>query len=155
MTKALWPTSCVSADDYEGIRTVLAASGFTIYELTDDNISDMETFFRTVVGVVPNDPPLSGKPHADAFVDSVWEGFQQLGVARIAVLWKHADKMLNGGLQDLIEICDLFQEIARSLTTTYEGRPSRVLFHLILFGSGLNFSNVRLVWNGTNLVLEE
>src|ERR1035438_7621958 len=107
MTMAIWPPSCASAHDYDGVRAVLIASGFTIFELTDANVSNIETFFRAVVGVVPNDPPLSGKPHADAFVDSVWEGFQQLGVARIAVLWKHADKMLNEGLQDLIEICDL------------------------------------------------
>lgn len=151
MTKALWPTSCASADDHESIRAVLASSGFTVFELTDGNIANIETFFRAVVRVVPNDPPLSGQPNADAFVDSVWEGLRQLGAARIAVLWKSADAMLNGGLQDLFVICDLFQEIARSLTTTYEGRSSPVLFHLILFGSGPNFPRVRLLWNGANL----
>jgi hypothetical protein len=155
MTKAIWPTSCAGSDDYEGIRTVLASSGFTIFELADANVTNIETFFRAVVGAVPNDPPLSGRPNLDAFVDSVWECFQQLGVARIAVLWKHADKMLNGGLQDLIIICDLFQEIARTLTTTCEGRTSPVIFHLILFGNGPNFPRIRLFLNEGNLTAEQ
>jgi hypothetical protein len=152
MTNALWPTSCASADDHDSIKEVLATSGFTIFELPDDQISDIEAFFRAVVQVVPTDPPLSGRLNADAFVDSVWEGLRLLGADKVAILWESADRMLNRGLQDLIVISDLFQEIARSLRGTGGGRLPHFSIHLILFGSGPNFPRVRLAWNGTNLI---
>ena len=152
ITNALWPTSCACADDLDSIKTVLVTSGFTIFELPDDQISDIEAFFRAVVQVVPTDPPLSGRLNADAFVDSVWEGFRLLGVDKVAILWKNADKMLNGGLQDLITISDLLQEIARTLKGAGGGRLPYFSIHLILFGTGPNFPGVRLVWNGANLI---
>lgn len=151
MTKALWPTSCASTDDFDCIRSVLASSGFSIFEISGENISDLEGFFKAVVNVVPNDPPLSGSPNADAFLDSVWEGFNNLGADRVAILWKTSELMLNGGLQDLIIISDLFQEVARSLRSNAGGRLSRFLLYFILFGSGPNFPRVRPDWNGANL----
>ena len=153
ITNALWPTSCACADDRDSIKTVLVTSGFAIFELPDDQISDIEGFFRAVVQVVPADPPLplSGRLIADAFVESVWEGFRLLGVDKVAILWKNADNMLNGGLQDLITISDLLQEIARTLRGTGGGRLPHFTIHLILFGTGPNFPEVRLVWNGANL----
>lgn len=152
VTNALWPTSCACADDQDSIKTVLVTSGVSIFELPDDQISDIEAFFRAVVQVVPTDPPLSGRFNADAFVDSVWEGFRVLGVDKVAILWKNADKMLNGGLQDLITISDLLQEIARTLRGTGGGRLPNFTIHLILFGTGPNFPRVRLAWNGANLI---
>ena len=152
MTSALWPTCCVSADEHDSVKEALVMSGFTVFELPNDCISDLETFFHAVVSVVPNDPPLSGRPNGDAFLDSVWEGFRQLGVDKIAIFWNSADMMLNGGVQDLIMISDLFQEIARALRGTGGGKLPSFLLYLILFGRGPNFPRIRLVWNGANLI---
>jgi hypothetical protein len=152
MANALWPTFCASAEDHDSIKGVLIASGFATFDLAGDRISDLETFFRTVISVVPNDPPLSGRPHLDALLDSVWEGFRVLGSEKVAILWKDADKILDRGLQDLIIISDLFQEIGRTLRGTEKGKLPRFLLFLVLFGNGPNFPRVQLVWNGTNLL---
>lgn len=152
MTNALWHTSCASADDCDCIKEVFVESGFTLFELTGDHISNMESFIQAAVRVVPNDPPLSGRPNADAFLDSVWEGFRLLGVDKVAILWKNADTMLNGGLQDLLVISDLFQEVARSLRGSGGGKVPSFLFYLILFGRGPSFPRVRVAWNGANLI---
>jgi hypothetical protein len=148
----LWSTFCVSAVEQDSIRAILVASGFTLLDLPDDNIADIEAFFRAVIRVVPNDPPLSGRLNLDAFLDSVWEGLSRLGASRVAILWKNSDKMLNGGLQDLVIISGLFQEIAHSLRGNKQGQLPCFTCHIILFGSGPNFPRVRVAWNGTNLI---
>jgi barstar (barnase inhibitor) len=152
MTKSLWPTTCVNSDCLSEIRDALSAMGFRVFELDGGKISDLSSFFQEIIHVLPNNPPLSGRPNLDAFLDSVWEGMDELGEDNVALLWTNADNMLGGSLQGLFVVSDCLQEIARSLRTSPSRNAKGFSLQVFLFGSGSDFPTIHLIWTGNQFL---
>jgi len=128
--------------------------GFRVFELDGVNVSDLSSFFREIIHVLPNNPPLSGGPNLDAFLDSVWEGLHELGEDNVALLWTHADNMLGGSLQELFVVSDCLQEIARSLRTSPSRNSKRFSLQVFLFSDGPDFPTIHLRWTENQFLRE-
>ncbi len=134
----------VSAQDLVILRKSLEEEGYYVLEIDGQNVADGESFFKAAAEVLPANPPLKGATgeNWDAFEDSVWEGFSNLGKSKVVVIWTHADKILESGLGDLISICDCFFTLSRQLKDTKSGIEKPIEVKWILAGEGPNFSKV-------------
>jgi hypothetical protein len=153
-TKAIWPTTCLASEQLDETRAQLIKSGFTIFELPGERVVTLEAFFSVAACVLPADPPLSGRPNIDAFLDSIWEGISCLHAETIALLWSNADVLMERSFQDVLIVVDLFHDIARSLRNNRAGGIPNLQFYVLLFGKGVQFPRIKLQWNGYNLVDE-
>lgn len=112
---------------------------FAIYELDGTGINDIKTFFKTIINVLPLDPPLSGNVNYDAFVDSVWGGFDTLGRERVALVWTDSENMLYSDYNNFIKISELFYDLEKSLKTTEFGLEKTIIFLVFMIGKGEKF----------------
>ncbi len=152
--RAIWRTSCLASEQLDDTRVRLIKSGFTFFELPGERIGTLEAFFRVAAEALPADPPLSGKPNLEAFLDSVWEGISCLQAERIALLWSNADVLMERSFQEVLIIVDSLHDIARSLRNNKAGGIPNLQFYVLLFGKGSHFPKIKLQWNGYNLVDE-
>lgn len=107
--------SCVSQVSESELRELLKQNHVRVFEIDVSQAVGAKSFFAEAVRVLPQDPPLSGNPNWDAFVDSVWEGLCGLGEQNIAVLWTNCERILHSGLFDLLQASDSFYDLSRRL----------------------------------------
>lgn len=134
--------NCVHKADENRLCALLRNEGAHILYLHGDNIHDAASFLRQVERELPMPPEL--EPHNwDAFADCLWSGLAEIAAAHVAVLWTEADRMLHGGLPDLLTAVSCFEQTARSVGTTEYGFPHPLLFQVFLLGEGENFPPLR------------
>ena len=59
----------------------------------------------------------------DGFLAGLWNGLAGLDSAEVAIVWTDADRMLEGGLEDLLVAARLFGSLASQVGTTERGFP--------------------------------
>ena len=107
---------------------------FTIYEFDGKDVSNIEEFFRKIIQVLPQDPPLSGQVNGDAFIDSITGAFYDIDTDKVAVIWYDADSIVSNASEDAIRIVTLFQYVAEDLSTTKYGLEKPIDFRVLLVG---------------------
>lgn len=135
--------SCVNEKDFVQLKDELNGYGAESYEINGENIKDIKQFFKSIVNILPLDPPMSGNVNLDAFIDSLWGGLDNLGADRVAILWTHVNNMLEYGFSDLIKIIDCFESLAVQLATAKFGLSKPIALQIFLIGSGDNFPELR------------
>lgn len=129
----------INIESIEILRTSLKKNGFRIFQLDGEDIVDAESFFKKIVRVVPQDPPLSGKCNWDAFTDSLWGGLDELAEENVAFIWTKAENMFEHGIPDLFTALDCFKELALSVANQEYGISKPVRLLIFLVGKGKNF----------------
>jgi len=122
---------CIASEQLEPVTAALRSDGYTVLVLDGSTVHDGPSFraavSRDLLGAVT--PALGW----DACVDALRNRFDELESTRMAVLWTHAQRMLSGGLLDLLRACDLLTSVARD---QYESGRTVIIR---LLGDGANF----------------
>jgi hypothetical protein len=129
----------INQGSLDTLRRLLKEQGFTTFEIPGEKIEDDQTFFTEGARVLPQDPPLYGSVNWDAFKDSIWGGLAELGEARVAFIWTDVQRMLEHGLEALLEANVCFADIAWEVATKKYGIPQPVNLLIFLVGEGDNF----------------
>ncbi len=129
----------ISNESLKMLRASLQKKGFNIFELDGDNVKDAKSFFKKIVNVFPQDPPLSGKCNWDAFTDSLWGGLDELAQERVAFIWTKVEEMFEYGIPDLFIALDCLKELASSVSNPGYGISKPVQLLIFLVGKGKNF----------------
>jgi hypothetical protein len=133
---------CFDEKDSRELKSILETNQFQLFEIGGLEVNCQESFFRSIVDRLPLDPPLSGNVHYDAFTDSLWGGLSELEVSNVAIIWNHADRMLNGNLNDLLKILQCFDQVKREIGCLDYGIPKPMRLLVFLMGNGINFSRL-------------
>lgn len=133
----------INEDSLEFIGKKLKEDGFYILQLDGENIKDATSFFKKVVEVFPQDPPLSGKCNWDAFTDSLWGGLDELSEEKVAFIWTKVENMFEYGIPDLFMALDCFVELARSVSNYETGISKPIKLIIFLIGKGKNFISLK------------
>jgi hypothetical protein len=134
--------SCVNAADLAALRAALQHAGYHIVELDGTGIEDGVSFFQVARGALPLDPPLGGGMSWDAFSDSLWGGLDVLGTKRVAILWTAVERVLEHGLQDMLQVVECVLDVARSVGDAKSGIAIPVEVRFILVGRGATLAVV-------------
>lgn len=129
----------VRRESLEILRASLKKKGFRIFQMDGDNVKDAKSFFKKIVNVFPQDPPLSGKCNWDAFTDSLWGGLDEIAQERVAFIWTRVEEMFEYGIPDLFTALDCFKELGSSVSNQDYGISKPVQLLIFLVGNGKNF----------------
>ena len=132
--------NCIKQRELSAVKNYLTQHGFHILELDGSTITDAKTFFEIARKVFPSDPPFGPVLNLDAFDDSFFGGLDILKQPRVAVIWTHVDKVLLGGLRDLLVITESIHDVAMQVYSPKSGISVPVTLLLFLLGEGENFS---------------
>ncbi|MFN3653215.1 MAG: barstar family protein [Armatimonadota bacterium] len=131
-------TNFVHSADLDALRSTLVARGFTLLELDGRQVRDKHSFLLQVRSDFPS--PEGLEPHNwDAFSDCLWLSLRELGAANVAVVWTQVERMLDGGLPDLLTAVSCLEQVAISVAGTEEGFPRATALLIFLVGEGPNF----------------
>lgn len=127
--------------NWRDLNDFLASHQYHVFILDGAEVTDEASFFAKVGEQLPQDPTLGRCPNWDAFIDSVWGGLASLPEDRVALVWTHAERMLEQGLPDLLEAASCFESLAGRLKSrvTDEGCFRPVVLNVFLVGTGDNF----------------
>ncbi len=120
------------AESEEAVRRGLTAAGFRLHVLEGSHAVDTAGLFAEAergLGL----PPGLGR-HWDAFIDSVGEVVE--AEARSAVLWRDADRSLEGDVQMVLEAVRVLDGTASQLA----GEEGPRQLEVFLFGHGPGFA---------------
>jgi hypothetical protein len=124
----------VSAEDEEKLGRLLGDAGFRRLDLDGAQATDTATIFRQaseqLFGGAPTNEWHALGQHVE---DLIGDGDEP-----VALVWRGADRMLDGGLGDLVDALDTLTGVSRNRYT--DGR----VFVTILLGEGPNFPPLRL-----------
>lgn len=137
--KNLQTINFVSQESLEILITSLKKKGYHILKMDGENVKDAKSFFKEIVNVFPQDPPLSGQCNWDAFTDSLWGGLDEIAQERVAFIWTKVEEMFEYGIPDLFTALDCFKELASSVSNLEYGISKPVKLLIFLVGSGKNF----------------
>jgi hypothetical protein len=124
----------------------LKASGFRLLYLDGTHVTDRDSFLEQAAKSLPQPDDLVAVHSWDAFEDSLANGLAAATDDRAAIIWTHAEKMLEGGLSDLVIITNILMDVARSFSIPRPGlpHPSPLAFCTVLAGVGLNFRELTI-----------
>ena len=133
------PVSLIHNKDKLSLLLELEKNKYKIYIIDGISIVDARSFFQAIVGVLPQDPPLSGTVNFDAFLDSLWGGLDSLGIKKVAFVWTKAEMLLRNSPKNFKTIIDCFNELALSVSDIDYGIKTPVLFKVFVVGNSEEF----------------
>jgi len=135
--------------DVNYYKNFLIKNGVRVYEINGDKIKDADSFFKQIIGILPQDPPLdpNGAMNLDAFVDSIWGGLDRLldsrRVDKVAIVWNDINNIIEHDLNDLLKIIESFQDLSKSLSTTEYGLSKPISLSVYLFANKNQLSKIK------------
>jgi hypothetical protein len=128
---------CYSQESLAALRLGLDAQGFQSYEIDGSRVEDKPSLFQEIEAHVPVvlHTPRRVNYSWDALMDDLWDGLRDKRKA--AILWLHADRLLSGNLQLLLDALSCLEELQRSFPLFEDGH--RTILRVILLGNGPNF----------------
>ncbi|HSL59572.1 MAG TPA: hypothetical protein VK866_17120, partial [Acidimicrobiales bacterium] len=101
---------CVRSDDRDALLDALGAWGYDLAHLDGSAAVDGPSLwaaFADQLGV-PDDIRPRGW---DGFRDAAFEVLTTAGATRLALIWEHADALVAGDLQDLLEATSVLEHV--------------------------------------------
>lgn len=120
------------------LEETLRDEGYAVLRLDGADIHDQESLLRQAERDLPFPPDLPPRGW-DGFLAGLWNGLAGLDSAEVAIVWTDADRMLEGGLEDLLVAARLFGSLASQVGTTERGFPRETVLRTFLVGEGRNF----------------
>jgi hypothetical protein len=75
----------------------------------------------------------------DGFNDVLWQGLAAHKADRVALIWTHAERMIEPSFNDFLVAMIVFADIIRAVQTTRHGFPQAMHLQLFLMGEGQMF----------------
>ena len=128
------------------LYNVLADDECRVFELDGNVINDAESFFASIITILPLDPPLSGKVRWEAFSDSLWYGMDGLAKTspHVAILWKNAENMMQHDFTAFQTAIACLEDVASTVATDEYGIEMPVKLRVFLLGQGTIFSPINI-----------
>jgi Barstar (barnase inhibitor) len=109
-----------------------------VLRLDGADVHDKESLLRQAERDLPFPPDLPPRGW-DGFADGLWNGLAGLEATEVAIVWTHADRMLESGLEDLLVAARLLASLSAQVGTTERGFPRELVLRTFLAGAGANF----------------
>jgi Barstar (barnase inhibitor) len=123
----------VSRASQPALEAALRRHGYRLVQLDGREVRDAASFIQRAAIDLPM--PAGVTPRRwSGLVDALWQALSELEEPGIAIVWTDADRMLEGGLGDLLLAADCFTDVARQV---YEARE--LVVKVFLVGDGINF----------------
>ncbi|TNF24440.1 MAG: hypothetical protein EP329_24940 [Deltaproteobacteria bacterium] len=122
----------VALEDVEAARAALEAWGYAVVELDGAAVIDRDSLLRQATVDLPGFDevePINWSGFDDALTGMVFE----IDVPKLALVWRGAHRMLDGGLPDLMVAADVMTGVARLVYS------QGAVFIIVLAGEGANF----------------
>ena len=116
--------------------------GCITWKLDGSTVTDAATLFVRAAVDLPS--PFTVRPvHGwDAFKDSLWEAAVTCDADEIAFVWTNTQRMLEGGLADLLQAAATLGSLSRDLAKLASPSVSAKTFYIFLAGTGPNFPDL-------------
>jgi RNAse (barnase) inhibitor barstar len=126
----------------ESLTMSLLSLGFKVYTVEGSSILDQRTFFEGFARALEF-PPYFGH-NWDAWDECLGDFGDSLSTSRVAIVWKHADVLLNADIQAFLQaVCDL-DRLANNLALVPELQPKKGTepkqLEIFLLGEGSGFT---------------
>lgn len=120
------------------LNDLLQKHKVTYWDLDGEKIHNQETLFTQVqTNISPlNKRKINGW---DSFKDAIWEMLCVEEGEELAIIWSHADHMLTGGLEALVEATHLIIDNSKGYYNSNLQSGQSKLLYLFLLGEGPNF----------------
>jgi hypothetical protein len=130
--------NCVNQSALEEVDATLRTWGMRVFYLNGEGIIDK----GTLLAQVERDLPMSAglRPHNwDALVDCLQGGLNGLTDERVAIVWTHADRLLESDLQDFLIAIRSLTDVARHVYAGGAAFPHEMALYIFLVGASSNF----------------
>lgn len=128
--------SCFHEDAFPELEQQLGTEGFRLLELDGEGVFDEASFLAAAERDLPTTPGLHAHGY-DALIDVLSDGLDRLEEDRLAVVWRHADMLEAGNVQQFLDAVLALTSAVRRLYGNVE-RPQRHVL-LILLGDAPNY----------------
>jgi len=138
LQSSLGLVNLVSQASQERLMRTLEGWGERVFVLDGSVVHDGETFLAQAA----RDLSLTQRAryHWAGFPDDLWGWLLKVEDHDVSIVWAHADRMLNGGLADLLLAVECVSGVARQVYDPSEsGFPREMNLRLFLLGEGANF----------------
>jgi hypothetical protein len=138
LQSSLGVVTLVNQASQESLLQTLETWGERVFVLDGSNVHDGETFLAQAA----HDLPLTQRAHYHwaGFPDDLWGWLLKVEDQDVSLVWSHADRMLDGGLADLLLAVECVSGVARQVyDPTESGFPREMSLRLFLLGEGANF----------------
>jgi hypothetical protein len=132
------PVSCFHQSSLTQLQQALERAGYRVLRLEGAEATDKESFLAQVERDLPMPEGLD-PGNWDAFADCLWGGLRELDDGRVAVVWTHAEVLLEHNLQTLLKAVGILTDTVRSVSTTEYGFSHDMLLRIVLIGDGPMF----------------
>ena len=123
----------VSGADHEQLMQRLEASGYKVIELPGEDVHDEASFMRAATEhLLGGYDALNWSRFEDSLGQLEWSHSER----PVALVWTEVDRMLEGGLSDLVTALDIFTGFSR------HRYKSDKIFVTFLLGEGPNFPSL-------------
>ncbi len=117
----------------------LAGWGCLAWKLDGSTVTNAATLFSQAGKDLPSPFSVRAVNGWDAFKDSFWEAAATSDANEIAFVWTNAQRMLEGGLGDLLQAATLLGSLSRDLARLNSPGVSAKTLYVFLAGNGPNF----------------
>ena len=129
----------VDAAELDALLGHLSSEGNRVFLFDGSAVHDKESLFAQAPTGLPFPPGVTVRSWS-GFEDYLWQGVVTAGAPQVAVVWVHAEQMLEGGLAVLLEALDVFSSVARlAADAEIASLPEPIELAVYLIGSGPNF----------------
>lgn len=128
----------VSGQQQEQLETALQGWGFTVLTLDGAAVHDKQSFLQQAGADIAN-PSVRPPRSWDGLVDYLRSALSAYRGSDVALVWTHADHMLEGGLGDLLKAVACLDLVAQEILSGGSGFATPNRFHVFLSGDGVNF----------------
>lgn len=132
-------TNCVNQANFDKLMSDLHEHGYRIVVLNGATVQDKLSFLRQAGTDLPQPAELIAKDNWDAFSDSLWCGLYEFPDTKVAIVWTHAQNMVNGNLEDFLVAVSSLADVGIEVANTEHGFPHPMSLVIFLVGEGVNF----------------
>ncbi len=103
--------------DFEIVTKQIKDMGYKIYYIDGKKANTIEKLFVWIKDTFPLDPPLSGKVNLDAFVDSLWGGFDNQDHEKVSIVWVYSNELKKQDEDMFYKLLKCIKDVAKGITS--------------------------------------
>ncbi len=129
-------TTYVSQYELDKLLDILKQRNYRVIVLDGSSVTTKSALFAQVEKDFPLPEDYKLVHNWASFEDSLWNMVFSFEEEQIAIIWSHVERILDGGLEDLMNAADVLTTLSRNL---YEQQVDLSIFFV---GEGSNFQKL-------------
>ena len=141
---AMTPVIAVHAGSQGALEQALRNRGADVLRLDGSTIVDKESLLAGVAADLAPAAAEDLRPRGwDGLNDLLWQALAARPTDRVALIWRHADVLMERSLNDFLMGLNVFGDVARAVRSTGNGFPRVMQFQVFVLGDAPNFPRLR------------